>query len=130
MSANREGGLLAWQLREYPTTHRSRHNLLIHLLTAPLFVAGTVALVAAPFAGPWLLALAVPAILLPVALQGRGHAAESCAPSPFLGRGDFVARIFLEQWITFPRFVLGGGFADRWRAASPPERAEAGAGRR
>jgi len=26
------------------------------------------------------------------------------------------ARIFLEQWITFPRFVLSGGWYHAWRA--------------
>ena len=25
---------------------------------------------------------------------------------------------FAEQWITFPRFVLGGGFARAWRGRS------------
>ena len=29
-----------------------------------------------------------------------------------------LARIFAEQWITFPRFVLGGGFARAWRGRS------------
>ena len=115
--SEREGGLLAWQLREYPNGHRDRRNLVVHALTAPLFMAGTCALALAPLAGPWLLAGALPAMLVAVALQGRGHRLEAVAPIPFRGPLDVVARLFVEQWVTFPRFVLGGGFARNWRAA-------------
>jgi len=117
MDATREGGLLAWQLRAYPKGHRDRRNLLVHAITVPLFMAGTCALVVAPFSGAWLLAIAVPAMILPVALQGRTHRLEAAAPVPFRGPLDVVARLVVEQWVTFPRFVLGGGFAGNWRAA-------------
>ncbi len=123
MDASRQGGLLAWQLRNYPNGHRHRRNLAIHAATAPLFVAGTCATVAAPFTTPWLFAFALPALVLPLAMQMRGHGLEVNRPSPFLGPGDFAARLFVEQWVTFPRYVLGGGFAHAWReagAASPP----------
>ena len=50
---------------------------------------------------------------LSMALQGRGHQREPVPPVPFSGAGNAIARIFLEQWITFPRFVLTGGW---WRA--------------
>ena len=50
--------------------------------------------------------------------QGRTHRLERTAPSPFRGPGDVVARIFAEQWFTFPRFVASGGFARAWRASS------------
>jgi hypothetical protein len=123
MSPSREGGLLAWQLRNYPAGHRDRRNLALHAATAPLFVAGTCALVLTPLAGPWLLAFAVPALLLPLLAQGRGHRLEASRPSPFLGPGDFAARLFVEQWVTFPRYVLSGGFARAWReGGSPVER--------
>ncbi len=117
MDPSRDGGLLAWQYRNYPSAHRDRRNLAVHAATAPLFVAGTCAVLLAPFTHPWLLAFAVPALALPLALQGRGHRLEASPPSPFLGPGDFVARLFVEQWVTFPRFVLGGGFAAAWRAS-------------
>jgi hypothetical protein len=120
MAPSREGGLLAWQFRNYPSGHRDRRNLALHAATAPLFVAGTCAVVLAPFASPWLLAFAAPAIVVPLIAQGRGHRLESSAPLPFLGPADFAMRLFVEQWITFPRYVLSGGFANAWRAAGGP----------
>jgi hypothetical protein len=36
-------------------------------------------------------------------------------PVPFAGPVDVVSRIFAEQLITFPRFVLSGQFARAWR---------------
>ncbi len=50
-------------------------------------------------------------------LHGRGHKLEPTAPVRFRGPGDFAARIFIEQWFTFPRYVLTGQLARAWRAA-------------
>lgn len=122
MKPSREGGLLAWQFRNYPSGHRDRRNLAVHAATAPLFVAGTCALVLAPFTSAWLLAFAIPAIVIPLFAQGRGHRLETSPPMPFLGPGDFAARLFVEQWITFPRYVLSGGFARAWREAGGSEK--------
>ena len=47
-----------------------------------------------------------------MALQGRGHRGEAVPGAVFEPR-NALSRIFLEQWITFPRFVLTGGW---WRA--------------
>ena len=41
-------------------------------------------------------------------LQGAGHKREAEAPVPFDGPLDFVGRVLVEQFITFPRFVLSG----------------------
>ncbi len=90
----------------------------MHAVTVPLFMAGTCALALAAFSGAWLLGIALPAMLLPVALQGRAHRLEAVAPIPFRGPVDVAVRLFVEQWITFPRFVLGGGFARQWHAAA------------
>jgi hypothetical protein len=120
MDPSREGGLLAWQFQNYPSGHRDRRNLAVHAATVPLFVAGTIALALAPFTSLWLLALALPAVALPLALQGRGHRLEGVQPVPFRGPGDLAARLFVEQWVTFPRYVLGGGFARAWREAGRP----------
>jgi hypothetical protein len=109
--------LIPWQWRLYGEAHRDRGNLAVHLATVPLFLAGTVAVVLAPAVKPWLLAVGLAGMALALALQGRGHHREQQAPRPFRGPRDAVARIFLEQWITFPRFVLSGGFARAWRAA-------------
>lgn len=124
MDPSRDGGLLAWQLRNYPKGHRNRRNLALHAATVPLFVAGTFAAVLAPFTSIWLLVFAVPAVALPLVAQGRGHRLEADPPSPFRGPGDFAARLFLEQWVTFPRYVLSGGFARAWREAGAGSRLE------
>ena len=119
LTEDRSGGLLAWQLAHYPRGHTRRRNLVIHVVTAPLFCAGTVSLAIAPITTPW---LALGGLLMVVALvaQGRGHGLEPQRPIPFRGPGDFVARFFAEQWVTFPRFVLCGGLARAWRAPSAP----------
>jgi hypothetical protein len=105
--------LLAWQWEGYPRFHRSRANLLMHIVLVPLFLAGNLALIWALLDGSWrVMGLGAAAMVLSISLQGRGHAAEPVPPIPFSGPGNAVARIFLEQWITFPRFVFTGGW---WR---------------
>jgi hypothetical protein len=106
--------LLTWQLSNYPDAHRTHNNLVVHLLTVPLFMGGTVA-IALAWLSPWLL-FGVAAMMLSMVLQGRGHAHEPAPPRPFRGVRDVIVRIFAEQWITFPRFVLSGGFARAWRS--------------
>ena len=106
--------LLEWQWQGYPRYHGSRANLLIHIVAVPLFLACNVALVVALSQGRLGLALwALAGMVLSLALQGRGHRLESVPPEPFTGPGQAVARLFFEQWLTFPRFVLSGGW---WRA--------------
>jgi hypothetical protein len=39
------------------------------------------------------------------------------------GRADFASRFLAEQLITFPRFVLSGGFRQAWREAGATTRA-------
>ena len=108
----REGGLLSWQWRGYSANHRDSVNLLIHILAVPAFLAGILALVTLSLRGQWIGALvALLVSLAAFALQGIGHKREPVAPEPFAGPGDFIARIFAEQFITFPRFVLSGQWA-------------------
>jgi len=54
-----------------------------------------------------------------IALQGRGHRGEATPPEPFTSPMNALARIFLEQWLTFPRFVLSGGWLRALRESSP-----------
>lgn len=121
--------LLALQWKGYPRVHAARGNLLIHILTVPIFIGGTLAVVigaASAIGGmPWTTSLATAAgglvaMALAVAAQGAGHAREAERPEPFRGPGDVIARLLLEQWITFPRFVLTGGFARALRASRRP----------
>jgi len=103
--------LLRWQWDGYARYHRSRFNLLLHIVVVPLFLAGNVALLAGLVDGAWTLAVAGGvAMVVSVALQGRGHAQEPTPPEPFTGPRNAVSRIFLEQWITFPRFVFSGAW--------------------
>jgi len=112
--------LLQWQRDGYPTYHQSRANLMIHIVAVPLFLVGTVGLVAALVQGSLvLLIFAVGCVVVALLLQGRGHKLEAVPPEPFSGPLNFVSRFFLEQWVTFPRFVFSGG----WLAALRKERA-------
>src|SRR2546429_6965917 len=106
------GELLQWQWTGYPRYHQSRTNLLIHIVAVPMFLVGTVALVmAAVQLSLVALAIAIGCIVVAVALQGRGHRLERVPPEPFSGPLNFIARLFLEQLVTFPRFVLSGGWS-------------------
>ena len=113
---DRPEGLLAWQWERYPPSHRNRTNLLVHALTAPVFIAGTLALINSPFLPSFSLGLGgLAAMLGVVAIQRRTHRLETAPPSPFRGPLDVVQRFFVEQWINFPRYVLTGEFARAWR---------------
>jgi hypothetical protein len=121
MSNGREGGLLRWQWELYPRGHRARLTLLVHLLTAPLFMAGTIELVTSPLTHWWNAIAGFGTMLAVVIVQGRTHAREATKPEPFLGPHDVAMRIFVEQWVTFPRFVFSGKFGEAWRAAGQPQ---------
>ena len=111
--------LLAWQWNDYARYHQSRANLLQHILLVPLFLAGNSALVVGLLRLDWIEALVgFGCMAVSMAMQGRGHKGEPVPPVPFSGAGNAFARIFLEQWITFPRFVLTGGWMRAWRAAA------------
>jgi hypothetical protein len=105
----REGGIMAWQWTGYGRNHRDRGNLWLHFLAVPAFIAGTLGLVSTLLHGWWFAALLSIALMVGAfAVQGLGHRREAEAPVPFDGPGDFLARVFTEQFITFPRFVLSG----------------------
>lgn len=111
MGAEREGGLLAWQFRDYAERHQDKFNLWLHLYAVPAFIAGVLAAVLN------LLALSVVGVAVCLAfaavaffVQGLGHRRERSSPVPFDGPADAVKRVFAEQFVTFPRFVLSGGW--------------------
>ena len=113
--------LLRWQWDGYAKDHQSRANLLIHIVAVPLFLIGTIALVAALFQlSLMLLAVALGCIVVAVALQGRGHRLEAVPPEPFTGPLNFASRLFFEQWVTFPRFVVSGGWSAALRKRREP----------
>ena len=104
--------LLHWQWQGYPRNHQARANLLLHVILVPLFLAGNIALVVGVVLLSWGLVLAgIGATVISIALQGRGHKAEVNPPEPFTGVGNALSRIFLEQWVTFPRsYCRAAGF--------------------
>jgi len=119
ISNQRAGGLLSWQWSQYTEAHQDRTNLALHALTAPVFMLGSALVVTAPFSSAPYVALAAGtgAALVALIAQGRGHRGESTTPAAFRSPLDFVLRFVAEQWVTFPRFVLSGGFARAWRSA-------------
>lgn len=103
--------LLQWQWSDYADKHRDRINLWLHIVAVPLFDAGTITLIfgIAGSAGR-VAGLGLAGMVAALVLEGRGHRREPETPTPFAGPIDFVSRFFVEQWITFPRFVLSGGW--------------------
>jgi type IV secretory pathway TrbD component len=103
--------LLRWQWQGYARYHRSRFNLLLHIVVVPLFLLGNLAVLAALVQRSWLTAIAGAGMtVVSIALQGRGHRREPTPPEPFTGPLNALSRIFFEQWVTFPRFVLSGAW--------------------
>jgi hypothetical protein len=110
--------LLRWQWEGYPRYHRTRFNLLLHILVVPVFLVGNIALAVALLQRSWTVALGGMVVMVAsIAIQGRGHRREPTPPEPFTGLLNAVARIFLEQWVTFPRFVFSGGWLRALRQA-------------
>ncbi|MBV2164653.1 MAG: terminase [Comamonas sp.] len=110
--------LLHWQWQGYSRNHQSRFNLLLHIILVPLFLAGNITLIVGVAQLSWSLALSGIAVtVISIALQGHGHNAEVNPPEPFTGIGNALSRILLEQWITFPRFFLSGGWLRALRSS-------------
>ena len=106
--------LIRWQWKDYTLFHASKLNLLIHIVAVPLFLIANTAFVLALLQGQWTKALvALVVMLLAFAVQAVGHGKEANPSIPFAGPANAFGRIFVEQWINFPRYVLSGGW---WRA--------------
>ena len=106
------GQLLTWQWQGYARYHQNTTNLLLNIVAVPLFIVANVLLIVAVVkVSLGLLALAVLGIVVSVIVQGRGHKLERVPPEPFTGPANVLGRLFFEQWVTFPRFVLSGGWS-------------------
>jgi hypothetical protein len=106
--------LLRSQWEGYPRYHQSRPNLLLHIICVPLFLAANVALIIAVAEHRWPLGFGAALFTgVSLAIQRRGHRREPVPAEPFTGAVNAIARIVLEQWVSFPRFVLSGA----WRRA-------------
>lgn len=103
--------LLRRQWEGYARYHQSRRNLLLHIVFVPLFLTGNVVLLVGLIERRWSLALTGAVFTtLAIGIQGRGHRGEPVPAEPFTGALNALSRIFLEQWVTFPRFVLSGAW--------------------
>jgi uncharacterized membrane protein YGL010W len=110
--------LAKWQWEGYSLYHQSWANLLIHIVLVPLFLAGNILLLAGIARLSWPVSIAGLIVMaVSFAAQGLGHGRESNPSVPFTGFGNALARIFLEQWIAFPRFVITGGWMRAFRSA-------------
>ena len=111
--------LLSWQYEGYPEFHRNRANLLLHVVAVPAFVASFAALLFGALTLHWAQAAAALAgTVVSFLVQGVGHRRELTPSIPFAGPGDAVSRILTEQFVTFPRFVLSGGFGRALQATA------------
>ena len=107
------GELLSWAWIETPPVHRNRINLLLHIVAVPMFVLAHVLVLAAFFAKGWLAIASIALIATSLWLQKIGHSLEQQPVIPFESLGDFVRRLYAEQFVNFWRFLFTG----RWYAA-------------
>ena len=84
--------VLQWQWSGYSAAHQNRINLLLHLIAVPLFMSATLLAVYA------LVRFSLPALAAPRFV---------------------ILRLFAEKWITFPRFVLTGGWFENLSNGAP-----------
>ena len=111
--------LLRWQLELYPEGHKDRQNPLIPPERVPIFHMGTATLLIGALTLSGVTILTGWTVMFAcLILQGRGHRREATSPVPFDGPADAVSRLFVEQFVTFPRFLLSGDFVRAYRAAS------------
>ena len=123
--------LLAWQRSEYSAKHREGTNLLFHIVAVPLFQIAALGLVVGIAIGSGrVVGFAAAGMVAAIVIQGRGHRRERKAPTPFAGPADFVSRFVAEQWITFPRFVVSGGWSRNIGPLPTPDRRRASRRRR
>lgn len=110
--------LARWQWTDYATFHQSTRNLRIHIVAVPVFLVGNlIAVAGVVLFWWWLLVAGLMLSVIAFGVQGAGHKREPLAPKPFTGPLNVVGRMFVEQWVTFPRFVVSGGWLNNLRAA-------------
>ena len=111
------------QWTDYSERHQNKVNLLIHIVTVPLVwfaavqVLGGLLLMLIGVGGlkMWIYA----AILIGLALfaQRFGNDMETIKPKPAGSPKDFAINAVVEQFVTFPRFVLTGQWLRNLQAA-------------
>ncbi|NVK39734.1 MAG: terminase [Oceanospirillaceae bacterium] len=111
--------LLEYQSKGYRKVHSARLNLMIHIIAVPFFVIGVLALVFSLINLSSVNAIAsILTIILSFGAQGFGHSKEEFAAEPFSSPKQAVVRIFLEQFITFPKYVIFGGWYSAFKSSN------------
>ncbi|MDB6144472.1 MAG: hypothetical protein JWP80_3516 [Pseudomonas sp.] len=108
--------LHTWQWRGYAANHQNPTNLVLHIIAVPLFIIAALlildGLLELSFSS---IAIGVIGLIAAMAFQRHGHTLEGQAPEPFSDRNDAIKRLLVEQFVTFPRFVLSGGWWRAWK---------------
>ncbi|WP_122544097.1 Mpo1-like protein [Pseudomonas viridiflava] len=108
--------LHTWQWRGYADNHRHPANLVLHLIAVPLFILAALLIVDGLFSlSVSSIAIGVIGLIAALAFQRHGHTLEQQSPEPFSDRSDAVKRLLVEQFVTFPRFVLSGAWWRAWK---------------
>lgn len=108
--------LRTWQWRSYADNHRHPTNLALHLIAVPLFIIAALLIVdgllGLSFSS---IAIGVIGLIAALGFQRHGHSLEAQSPEPSTDRNDALKRLLVEQFVTFPRFVLSGGWWRAWK---------------
>jgi uncharacterized membrane protein YGL010W len=106
--------LIEWQWKGYAQYHTAKLNLILHIVFVPLFIWGNVGLIASVLRFQWMGAVASLLVMaFAFAMQGIGHKVEPTPALPFSSASNATKRILIEQWVTFPKFVISGAW---WKA--------------
>ena len=115
--------LVSWQWEGYPSFHQSRLNLAVHLVAVPAFVASVLNVAWSLSQLAWVpAAVSLGVAVVAFAAQAVGHGREQNPAIPFAGASDALSRIVLEQFLTFPRFVVTGGWWRAWQGSGAASR--------
>lgn len=99
----------------YRQQHQHPTNLLLHLLAVPLFILSSLVLLTGVFQLSFVaLVIGVLGLIASIALQRRGHRHEDAGTDETSDPPD-LKTLLVEQFVTFPRFVLSGEWWRAWR---------------
>lgn len=103
---------------DYPRFHRDRTNLSIHIVAVPVFMLANLSLlIGLAQIDTTRIVVSAGFIALSLGVQKLGHGMEVTPSEPFAGAGDFLKRIYSEQFFRFWAFVVDGGWLRNWRSA-------------
>ncbi|TBW02613.1 hypothetical protein E0E52_16370 [Azotobacter chroococcum] len=103
------------QWQHYEDCHHNRTNLALHMLALPLFVVACLVLASALLQRDLLtLILGGLGLSAALALIAQGHHFEAGADPRH--PENSVSHLLVEQFLTFPWFVLSGAWRRAWRA--------------